>query len=561
MEGFDKIDRDEASPDKNEVDSAADQEDLPLKDSGLASGFDWLLHANIVSRFAGCIPVLLLLVLSGAREHNKIVAYCSFACGFAAGSIHDLSGLTNTLGLRCRRLCRFNNQQACNSKKLSVLLGSVGAPSIRVDGSELSTDRFNLLLEFVKAQVDLVLQLHETLNILRRGTSLLFGVGSVGLGIERVEKASLARWLRHAQQNDSRIRAPGCMPVSMPTLRKRVNEILTRQIKLLLNLSGDSLACDYSRGSDVLTLSLLSSKKSQIVDLLSSVVDRACTRSLSIDKDFKKQTEECICDAQSSREYLLSATKSTAPVLGSNSQCAPNDLDVIQMLDQVESLRIALLAYHDTASIDQQSSPELWWEKIAKLANSLDSIVRETSARLRVLTSDGDSRDAESDERDVYSLSEVLQEDGVNFSEAEEISDFSARAERASEENESRNKTLVFSGVVAQRKRGKRIIAASVSGTSGGSFPSQFELVDELHERLRALPPADELNVTKDEENRQAAVANEKDPSIALPIAPRDKEKAAFPVGDFLGELKNSVSIAATRAEDDEWLLWDNKIE
>jgi len=90
-----------------------------------------------------------------------------------------------------------------------------------------------------------------------------------------------------------------------------------------------------------------------------------------------------------------------------------------------------------------------------------------------------------------------------------------------------------------------------VPSDSNGTLPSQCQLVDELNERLRLLPPADEVDVNRDQDEQTRADA-------ILPPAtftPGEKKHIAVFPDSFLGDLKDSVNAVAT-GTDEKCMQW-----
>jgi len=567
----------------------------------------WWLGVDFSYSVAGS---LLLVVLAAASKVDVVKhqqSLLSLAVGLAVGaafgglvvltwtnrssSSSSSTGMNGTLRGLLRK--KFYNKRMIRERKewseqISMLLGSVGAPllnpSIELSSDcNLSKNQLDFLLEFVQSQVTLLLQVHETINLLRRATSLLFGVDSTSrnVSIERIEKAALGRWSNHVKQGSSiRIVLAGRMPVSLPTLRKRVNEILQQQIESLLAISVETCTHhDYQRESDIITLSLLVSKKAQAVELLATIVGK--TRS-HVDEDTFNVMKLCLKLAKRSCSYLSAAAQSAFPSSNSESdKQSSSEQSIIHLLDQLESLRIALLACHDNnTSVEQQQGVAADssvlasdWEKFEKFAQSFGEAVEQTSRqRQRAGSLEDISRENSDgdDERDI--LLAGLQEDDVSYS-GEAVEQSPGVNSKKPNDSESQRKTLVFSGVAAQRMRKprKRSAKTSLNTNPNASLPPQFQLVNELNQRLRALPPSEELNVRKDldhhddddDDDDGSGVLDNTTTAVAASDNPDGHCDSGGSVptlntSAFLGELKDLVANSINKEDN---LQWDNNWE
>ena len=432
-------------------------------------------------------------------------------------------------------------------EEVAALLGSIGAPLIHpaLDSSEssLSVEQLKFLSRFVRSQVELIGQLNESIDLVRRGTSLMFGVAPAHVLIERVERAALLRGSRHSNDFD----ASSCrMPVSLPTLRKRIHEILERQIEGLLKLSGQACVAERQSKTNVITLSLLSYKKSYAVNLLANVVGLS---SRSRDDNMYRAMDRCTHEAGTSRKYISAATTHIDLISTPDKSSGL----ALSLLNKLEPLRVALLNNLDNECNDHQlelGDLPARWATVEKLAQKFEEALEQTTLQLKEGTCSGVLQ-CDSDD----SSNTALQHDDrcpVEVSHASHTDQGSTvhLHVKFEDESETLNKTLVFSGVSGKRKARTRNRTKPCLFVSSGSLPSQSELVDELNERLRSLPPVDELSVRNgavddgnDDECKISATCTFDKVRISRFAAANAIDTAPANLSSsFLGELQDSMA-------------------
>ena len=472
--------------------------------------------------------------------------------GLAVGTIlhqpiHNFRHVAHSVVFRDRVF----KQRKAWSEKISLLLGSVGAPlvhrALNYSDLNLQPEQLAFFWSFVQSQVELILELNDTMNLLRLGTSMFFGIGSTNASIERVEKAALARWIKH---HHGQLHAQSRMPISLATLRKRVYEILQRQIEGLHAVTGQSCGVAEYDETDVITLSLLSAKKCHAVKLLAIFVDK--TRCL--DDTTCRAMEHCAHEAERSRHYLLSAVRYAGLTKSSDDLDKSTD-SALFLVDKLELLRLALLSYHETTFAENQCDVSTGWKIVEKLEQKFSAAVAEKTQQLKQVV-----------KSDTLSCSDETHSEVVPDSRWEEDVSFAPRTEdypaflpqiNMGDKSEALSKTVVFSGVACKRMRKPRKRAIKSSNSCVSPSP-HFLLVDELHERLRSLPPVDELNlrngaIVQDDDvtEKLRAHAFDEDPAAYFPATGQaeacdDKRTSSHNLG-FLGELQNSIANSLAR--------------
>lgn len=442
-------------------------------------------------------------------------------------------------------------QQQDFRERISALLGSIGAPPLQnavsdatfaqFDGNDVvsviqeTQQHLELVLVFVQSHVDFMLCLHEALELLRCGTSLLLGGLTMGstfaayCSVERIEKSTWARWFRrqqheqqrkqqhqpssarhhrsstHPEKGSSYTSSFGSMPIAMPLLRTRIYTILKRQLQGLKIIIASEVtdampsACDVDCFLDdqptVVTLALLRKMKADAGALISGIVSELLCSPRETNRNLlPKGTEEAMCSVA----YLKSAVKFSAGNETTNSGAGQS---LLCLQNKIETLQIALMAYQEELSSREVGSNDanggndnsvlIWWESIRKHSNSLYNAIEEINERLQ----DKDVNDSEAEvainepqlHRDEQPNVEYPAE---NYGRANFVS------QSKSKQGDEYTTTLVFSGVaVKQPRRRRQITMPSAVNIYDSSRYSQQYLFDELRERLKAMPLANEVNV------------------------------------------------------------------
>lgn len=434
------------------------------------------------------------------------------------------------------------------SEMIVALLGSVGAPLIfDLSESNLPDDMLKFLSSFVRSQVELIVQLNDSIDLVRRGTSLMFGVGPAHIGIDRVERAALSRWSKHSKDRDN---VSGRMPVSLPTLRKRIHEILVRQIEGLLKVSGQACIDEQQSKPDVITLSLLSSKNAYSINLLANVVEQSAR---SVDDIMYRAMDHCAHETEILRKYIAAAIEHADLISTSAANPEKSGGPALSLLSKVESIRIALLNCHDNECSDHQlqlGDLPTGWATVEKLVQQFGAAFEQTTQQLKHGQSSGVSP-FDSDNKNNTSQ----QHDGkcqvdVSYTSQTDHGHTVRRCLKVRDESETCHKTLVFSGVSAHRKARSRNRAMQCPLVSSGFLSSHTELVDELNKRLRSLPPVDELNVrngavvdTNDDESKSSAKGPCDNVRVGRFAAAEAIDTAPSNLSSsFLGELQDSIA-------------------
>lgn len=463
-------------------------------------------------------------------------------------------------------------------KQISALLGSIGAPPLQFSSPPMKAstmsltdlkEYLDLVTRFTIVHVDLVQSLVNAIEILRLGASIQLGVSKSGnlgrfVNVGRIEKTAMTRWIRSKQQArvDTELTDTirESFPLAMPVLRERIYQILWKHIECLktaketTNLNRtESQNVGFQKNryddSNVVTIALLSSMKSTLIESLTQVLHSAACRSEFAIEITRAQLEHCTNEAKCSVDYTTSSLNSFSRSTPSSALHSDTLEHLMYLGYQVERLLVAIVAHQENtihksslSSVGKNENVDLeLWGEIRSLTDDIHSVVDniDESNREASFNIGQSSTNVKNDH--------CQKIDKVPCSEIFDVGDtdcFNNIHLRAKEKPES--VTLVFSGVSELRKR-QRSFGPSVSDRfSDEPVDLHRELFAELNDRLALMPQVQERDIQMSEIHVQSEMETVSD-------FPRGSDRTKSAISDttlltsmidseiFLGELTTSI--------------------
>jgi hypothetical protein len=462
---------------------------------------------------------------------------------------------------------QLQQQRQTNSRvRLSTLLGLMGAPPLSGEAEEptvtttttnvvpchslplTSTSLTTFLEDFAQTNADLVETVDQTMETLKRGTSLGLGLGwrtAALASVERVELAAMSRFRRRqhisagttstsvvdTSSTGGSSRTTGfCL--SLSRLRHTLYRLIMRQKALLLAIlddlnegivddSGNEQVCSRRDPLDpVVTLALLRRGRNDLVHILGMILDRCSSfknESLTSDTRIQSQQNLSMSIAKEARAHLLaSLTLSSSSHISASSsgrdERTPFQQRVSDLHAQVDALQVALIGCHDESCVSvpkkdgsgdgggvvtDETQAAKWWEHVSNLLDEVDATRRTVEQEFFPSS--------------LEPASEANVEDGFDEQGAtrstEEREEFNADGQPTHHPTEQSldaqgQRTFIFSGsgaVAPRRRRVEKSISASYEKPRPAQYDSFMEqsLMHELRSHLQAMPSTEEVNVVQ----------------------------------------------------------------
>lgn len=433
-----------------------------------------------------------------------------------------------------------------------------GAPSEIFNATTPPSDRFSLILELARANIDLLLIFDTVFEIIQVGTALHLGANTKTA--ERVERALLGRRERLYQQQQRKDDAStNNFPVSFSTMRTLVSQAMIFQAQALESMLSlfDSEGSSFSLLDEeppVVTLSWLRSSRQHVAETLAFVLGELTNNvywnaefdiAAKVSKDIEKLQE---------LQLHLKASIGCQDVSDHERSLKIQPVDHLQrrvkeVQSQLQQLYVALGAMEDASRC--QTDTREWWSRVNGLSqevqDSLNALDRE---HFRVQEDDTNSVDGD-EEISVQSSKLPRQEKSYTL----EINETGQQHVPATK---TLTKTSVFSGQgalqppkVKTKPNAPCECEAPGSGCQHGTPQSdplaQYNLLTELRTRLQTLSLPEEEHQDNNLEDYEI-VKSPKAPSLCY----AEKTVAIPRLGGLLvSELNNAVKLLGRDSESD----------
>lgn len=367
--------------------------------------------------------------------------------------------------------------------QLARLLGSVGAPPLSVSRASvrLSQRQWELLLKYTQSQVDLIQAVKQAMDTLRLGTSLLFGT-SQRHSVERVERNVVRQH-------------PTAM--ALPLLRKRLYHILNQQLQH---------GSEHEAIPTVITLADIRSQKNAVLSRLSEQINDCF---MNQDHSFSERYfRDAIVAASCSADYLSAAT-----VITTEQESAETER-IQELLTVVDSLRACILALVQDSFSPLSKANNSWWQRITELTDLLQLTVNKLDVELKPVASTVSCSNQERPDKIETNGGDdlVLQEIGTGEDSMENANagGLPSNAVLDSKLNsDNAQKTLVYSALSVAANRKKRRFERRIESVK--SEMPKMDVIKELQIRLKALPPAEEIQMNPEVANITGVDSKEQD--------------------------------------------------
>jgi hypothetical protein len=593
--------------------------DLPAVDLYYWTSCDprWLAHwfhwrpptcdgASRIFVAIGLVGLLLGMAKAASERISPAYLLSVFTLGTRDALSFSLGGLMTLAIVTLFRIAHANLSKATElldvgyRKRISELLGSVGAPPLRDEALGLASwemsneqwdQRERVIVPFVESHVALLKRIHEVIVVLRLSAASRFGVTDSrhcdSLSIDRIEASSLSSWLRpHRGASDEGNTCPPLdttnylsrfvTPVSMMQLRKKAYTVLRQQLALIHWLAGEIRLDDTEPGTPMLkgssfhyeepapavvTLAMMRSMSATLSDLLSQIVNDLCCYNSTVHNTptIRFLLQRCITGAVCSVEYLTSALSSSPlAVLPAENGGTSSDTrlfcSLYMLRHQTEMFHAAIMTHQDILvntttkgpfqdTVDAESASSASWDTILSIFDGIHLTVDSLQSHFRADISTSNSSEESEHRPPVCDTFDAFLP-GHGGKEDTDV-------ERLCTPPVDRTRdhiTLVFSGTsdaAKQFRRSKRDSSRRDEGTAV-SFP-QMDMFDELRERLSLLPAVVERDVIRFDGD--TATPPEEIISRQITLQSHANEQSVDPTlqigtalhGVFLGELKTSL--------------------
>lgn len=364
-------------------------------------------------------------------------------------------------------------------------LGTMGAPALKTQTYEFrSADFAKIILQLVKAQVDLFAKMDRAIEILRMTTGMQLGVGPYSPSVERVE-----------------------LSTTKPILAKRLladTMLDYRTVLMQLLDAGD----DETRGPQVITLFWLKKTKRDLSGLVANVVDELLLTN-TMSGCLKQDLAGAIVKSREASEFIDG-------IFGCSRNLLTGHTSTSQLHQQIGAAQAALWAFEQEIN---EVTRHKWWvqfQGVLRQAKELNELLFKNEAR---------GAKTEIAACETEKATETQREH-----QHEDFEDFGRSPSLATAAFKTETRILVFSG---RGKSYKSTVKMDENSLSQKHVMIQSMMLNELQNRLATLEKPEEFeanDLPNEEEDEDGNTTNEwhcELTSAVLPV-PSQQEKISL---------------------------------